>query len=112
MQESSEFSGIVLIEDDNNQTTHGGGSLEPAVGFSMLEPMVHGMDESAAFGLPEAYDQMPLATSIQYGGGLQETVCGRDGRVYVGQNGAQPWGMICQLIIRWPMARAAAAPAV
>ncbi len=97
--EMAELEGETLLEDGYDLLTHGGGSLETAPGFSLLEPMVHGLGESAPCGLPEAFDQMPVAASIHYGGGPQETVCGRDDRVQIGTDGTPPWRMICQLLI-------------
>lgn len=88
-----------LLEDGHDLQTHGGGSLEAAEGFSILEPMVHGLGESTPCDLPSGFDQMPTAASLHYGGGPQETVCGADGRVMVGADGALPWRMICQLFI-------------
>ena len=97
--ETDEAAGVALLEDGHDLLTHGGGSLESAPGFSLLEPMVHGLGESAPCGLPEAFDQMPVAASIHYGGGPTEAVCGRDDRVQIGHDGTPPWRMICQLLI-------------
>lgn len=92
--------GAELVEDGNDVETHGGGSLEYAEGFELFRPMVRGLGETAPIGLPEAYDQIPLACSMHFDETpMAETVCGHDGRVQVGQNGAPPWRMICQLII-------------
>lgn len=101
-QEAPEFAEAfeeTLFEDGHDLLTHGGGSLESAEGFSLLEPMVHGLGETAPCSRPENFDQMPMAASVHFGTGPQETVCGRDGRVEVGASGTPPWRMICQLFI-------------
>jgi V8-like Glu-specific endopeptidase len=97
--EMAELDDETLLEDGYDLLTHGGGSLETVQGFSLLEPMVNGLGESAPCGLPEAFDQMPVAASIHFQGGPQETVCGRDDRVQIGTDGTLPWRMICQLLI-------------
>ena len=88
-----------LIEDGFDVSTHGGGSLEQAEGFSLFEPMVRGLGETAPASLPEGFDAMPLACSLHFPDAGMESVCGHDGRVQVGQDGTPPWRMICQLII-------------
>ena len=88
-----------LVEDGLDVQTHGGGSLEYAEGFKMLPPMVEGLGESAPVPLTDGYQSMPLACSAHFQDGPMESVCGRDDRVQVGQNGTPPWRMICQLII-------------
>ena len=91
--------GTALIEDGYDVQTHGGGSLEYAEGFSLFQPMVQGLGETAPAALPEGYDAIPLACSMHFNEARMESVCGHDGRVQVGQDGTPPWRMICQLII-------------
>lgn len=92
-----------LIEDGYDVATHGGGSLESADGFKLHVPMIESVGQPDLVPLPESAVSMPTACSKHYQNqtddGPAETVCGRDDRVQVGENGTPPWRMICQLII-------------